>query len=219
MSPKKEISDIRREELTLAAMKCIATKGYDKVTLDDVTTEAGLSKGISTYYFKNREELLNSVIQRMWRNTVQITKELWALPEEVEDEEEVYRGVKRYYSDPNIDLIAVMRDGIKFLLLWFDENPHILKVILEFWCQAPRNPLIAELHNSMTPYIRNLSTIVINEGIKRGIFRKRDPRKAAYTLISAISGVAFNQIFSKGEYDHKTLEKDICDLVFDYLKV
>ncbi len=219
MSPKKEISDIRREELTLAAMKCIASKGYDKVTLDDVTTEAGLSKGISTYYFKNREELLNSVIQRMWRNAVQITKELWALPEEVDDEGEVYRGVRQYYSDPGIDLIAVMRDGIKFLLLWFDENPHVLKVVMEFWCQVPRNPLIAELHESMYPYTRNISAIVIDEGIKRGIFKKRDPEKAAYTLISAISGIAINQILDDGEYNHKTLEEDICDLVFDYLKV
>ncbi len=62
MTPRKEISDIRREELTQATLKCIADKGYDRVTLDDVTREAGLSKGIASYYFKNRDEMISETV-------------------------------------------------------------------------------------------------------------------------------------------------------------
>ena len=217
MSPKREISEIRREELTLAAMKCIALKGYDNVTLDDVTKEAGLSKGISTYYFKNRQELLNSVIQRMWQNIVDISRGIWNLPDKIDDEKTVYAQVKKYYSDPNTDLQEVIQNGIKFLLAWFDENPLILKVVLEFWCQIPRNPMISKLFQLTEPYIRNVSSIIIQEGIKRGVFKKRDPKRAAYVLTSAISGIAFTQIVNNGEYNHKTLEKDLCDFAFGYL--
>ncbi len=219
MSPKKEISEIRREELTLAAMKCIALKGYDRVTLDDVTTEAGLSKGISTYYFKNREELLNSVIQRMWQNIVDITRGIWNLPDKIEEEKKVYAQVKKYYSDPNIDLREVIRDGIKFLLVWFDENHLVLKVVLEFWCQIPRNPMISKLFQFTEPYFRNISMIIIKEGISRGVFKKRDPKRAAYVLTTAISGFAFTQVVNSGEYNHKALENDLCDFVFGYLLI
>ena len=84
MARKIEISAIRKEELTQAALKCMALKGYDRVTLDDVTKEAGLSKGIASYYFKNREELLVSVIRKMWENIEGFTREIWELPEETD---------------------------------------------------------------------------------------------------------------------------------------
>ena len=87
MSPKIGISDIRREELTQAAMECIANKGYDRVTLDDVTKEAGLSKGIASYYFRNREELLVSVIEKMSAQIEELTIKIWGLPEDTKDKE------------------------------------------------------------------------------------------------------------------------------------
>ena len=217
MAPTREISDIRREELTLAAMKCIANKGYDRVTLDDVTTEAGLSKGISTYYFKNREELLNSVIQRMWYDTVEVSRGIWNLPEQIRDEKKVYSQVRKYYSDPQIDLAAFMKNGIKFLMSWFDDHPHVLRVLLEFMCQVHRNDMITGFYDRTMPRIRNISSIIIREGIKRGLFKRRDPKRAAYVLTSAISGLAINQSLSSGEYDIKALEKDITDLVLGYL--
>jgi AcrR family transcriptional regulator len=217
MARKIEISEIRKEELTQAALKCMALKGYDRVTLDDVTKEAGLSKGIASYYFKNREELLVSVIQKMWENVLGFTRAIWELPAEADEEETVYNRVKKYYSNPKIDLLALMKDGIRFLITTFDENPYVLRVIMEFWCQVPRNKIITELNDSMHSFNLNISAIIIQEGIKRGIFKKRNPQLAAYTLICAIVGVAFNHAINKGKLDSKKLEKEVSELVFGYL--
>ena len=89
MARKTEISEIRKQELTQAALKCMALKGYDRVTLDDVTREAGLSKGIASYYFKNREELLISVIYKMWETAEGYTRAIWEIPQQTDDPEEV----------------------------------------------------------------------------------------------------------------------------------
>jgi len=217
MARKTEISEIRKEELTQAALKCMALKGYDRVTLDDVTKEAGLSKGIASYYFKNREELLVSVIQKMWENIMGFTREIWELPAHVEEEEALYSLVKKYYSNPKIDPVTIMKDGIRFLFTIFDENPFVLRVIMEFWCQVPRNKMITELNDSMHGFIINISAIIIQEGMKRGIFKKRNPQVAAYTLVAAIVGVAFNHAINKGNLDSKKLEKEVSDLFFGYL--
>ena len=217
MSPKTEISDIRREELTRAAMKCIADKGYDRVTLDDVTKEAGLSKGIASYYFKNREELLVSVIQRIWDDLVDMTKRALDIPEKLEKDEELYNGVKKYFSTQKFDIITVMKESVRFLLHWIDKNSHVVKVILEFYCQVPRNPMITELNINMHKHIRNLSAILIQEGIKRGIFKKRNPQLTAYLLVSTVIGLALNQVIYEREFDNKKLEKDFNDMVHDYL--
>ena len=217
MGRKTEISEIRKEELTQAALKCMALKGYDRVTLDDVTKEAGLSKGIASYYFKNREELLVSVIQKMWENVLGFTRGIWELPVEVEEQEAVYSLVKKYYSNPKIDPVTVMKDGIRFLFTIFDEDPYVLRVIMEFWCQVPRNKMITELNDSMHSFIINISAIIIQEGMKRGVFKKRNPQLAAYTLVAAIVGVAFNHAINKGNLDSKKLEKEVSELVFGYL--
>jgi len=149
MAPKTEISEIRKEELTQAALKCTARKGYDRVTLDDVTKEAGLSKGIASYYFKNRDELLISIIHKMWRNLSAYSREIWNLPDQTDDPEEIYTYVREYYSNPRTDLIAMIKGGIRILISAYDDNPNIWRVIAEFWCQIPRNKMITELNNSM----------------------------------------------------------------------
>jgi TetR/AcrR family fatty acid metabolism transcriptional regulator len=217
MARKTEISEIRKEELTQAALECMALKGYDRVTLDDVTKEAGLSKGIASYYFKNREELLISVIHKMWENVVGFTRAVWEVPDQTGDPEEVYRLMREYYSNPKTDLIAMIKDGIKLLISIYDENPHILRVIVEFWCQVPRNRMITDLNHSMHEFLMRTTAIILQEGAKRGIFKKRNPQVAAYTLISIVAGFAFNHVINKGGLDSKKLEKEFTDLVLGYV--
>ncbi len=48
----------RRDQLILATIKCIATKGLSGTTMADITTEAGLSLGIVNLHFKSKEKLL-----------------------------------------------------------------------------------------------------------------------------------------------------------------
>ena len=217
MARKTEISEIRKQELTQAALKCMALKGYDRVTLDDVTKEAGLSKGIASYYFKNREELLISVIYKMWETAEGFTRAIWEIPQQTDDPEEVQALMRDYYSNPKTDLIRMIKDAVTFLVSIFDDNPHVLRVILEFWCQVPRNQMITDLNKSMYDFIMRTTTIIIQEGAKRGIFKKRNPQVGAYTLVSIVTGFAFNHAINKGKLDSNKLERELSDLILSYL--
>lgn len=217
MAGKTEIRQIRKEELTQAALKCIALKGYDRVTLDDVTKEAGLSKGIASYYFKNREELLVSVIRKMWENVVGFTRAIWELADQTEDPEKVFAQIRQYYANPKVDLIERIREGVRLLFSILDGNPYVIRVIAEFWCQVSRNELITELNTSMQAFLVQTLAIIVQEGVKRGIFKKRHPELAAYTLMSTVVGFAFNHIINKGDLETKKLEKELADLILGYL--
>ena len=225
MKPKKEktpqrtrISDIRKKELTSAALRCIAIKGYDLVTLDDVAKEAGFSQGIALYYFKNREALLNSAVESIWDDLKSLTTSVWRIPDDVDDEEKIIEYVRNYYASPDIDFVGIIENGIKVLLQWFEDNPHTISVALEFWSQISRNPMINELKDTFQPYIRNTSAVVIQEGIKRGVFKKRDPQTAAHTILSVLSGFALSQVVTESKlYKIKDLEKDYTDLILGYL--
>lgn len=220
MAQRTKISDIRRKELTSAALRCISVKGYDRVTLDDVAKEAGFSQGIALYYFKNRDALLSSAIESIWDDLVDITRKVFKIPDDVQDEKKISDYVAKHYSNPEIDIISVVENGIKVLLLWFEDNPHIISVAVEYWSQVQRNPAITELKDTIQPYIRNISAVVIQEGIKRGIFQKRDPVIAAHTILSVISGFALSHLITReGDFDKEKLEKEYSDLILDYLRI
>ncbi len=216
---RTRISDIRRKELTEAALRCIAVKGYDRVTLDDVAKEAGFSQGIALYYFKNREDLLASSIESIWDGLKMLARTVWDIPEEVDKDDEIYEYVRKYFLDKNIDLISVIDNGIDIILNWLNENPHIIAVAMEFWSQVPRNPMIYEVKETIQPYALKTTAIVIQEGIKRGIFKKRDPDLAAHSLISVLSGFAFGLLVTSNDmFNIQDLGKEYKDIVFKYLR-
>ena len=58
----------------------------------------------------------------------------------------------------------------------------------------------------------------INQGIKRGIFKKRDPDYAANILLSLITGIAFAYAtINEQGFDSKRMEKELSNLIFGYL--
>ncbi len=215
---RASISDIRRDELTAAALKCIATRGYDRITLEDVAKESGSSQGNILYYFKNREALMVATAERIQTDMLEISRSIWGIPAGVEDEKKVHELIRERCSDDNIDFISVIRYGVKLLVRWYEDNPHLIAVGLELFCQIRRNPVIEKIRDNVNPYIRNASAVFIDEGMKLGHFKKRDPKYAAHMLLSLIAGFAFAHVTTReGEFDTDILEQELCDLIFGYL--
>ena len=100
---RKSITDIRRDELTSAALKCIVAKGFDRVTLEDVAIESGSSQGNLLYYFKNREALMTATSERIGDDMVETTLKIWGIPSEVKDEKKVHQLIKERCSEKNFD--------------------------------------------------------------------------------------------------------------------
>ena len=60
--PVQARSQKTRENLLKAALVMYEKKGYHKTTVDDIATEAGVSTGIAYRYFRNKKDILLSVI-------------------------------------------------------------------------------------------------------------------------------------------------------------
>lgn len=57
MGRRERERDRRREEITAAAQRVFAAKGYAAATMEDIASEAELSKGTLYLYFENKEAL------------------------------------------------------------------------------------------------------------------------------------------------------------------
>ena len=54
---QKERQDRSKEEICRAAMEEFGTLGYDKVTMERICGNHGISKGMMYHYYSNKDEL------------------------------------------------------------------------------------------------------------------------------------------------------------------
>lgn len=56
------VEQFRCQAIRDAAMRVVARKGYDHVTVQDIADEAGIAKGTVYLYFKSREDILQKTM-------------------------------------------------------------------------------------------------------------------------------------------------------------
>jgi AcrR family transcriptional regulator len=62
-----DIHAIRREQIIAVAERLIAHKGWAGTTFADICKEAGISNGVLTYHFKDKDEILYAVLEKVGR--------------------------------------------------------------------------------------------------------------------------------------------------------
>ena len=68
MAKRSLIEDIRRDQIIESAIASFAAYGYAKTTLDQIADVMDVSRGVITYYFKNKDALLTSVLNRILKS-------------------------------------------------------------------------------------------------------------------------------------------------------
>ena len=75
MVKKSLIEDIRKKQIIDSAIASIAAFGYVKTTLDQIASEADISKGVITYYFKSKDSLLSAVLNKILKSIKEYIEE------------------------------------------------------------------------------------------------------------------------------------------------
>ena len=90
--PVQARSQKTKEKLLKAALSMYEKKGYHKTTVDDISAEAGVSTGIAYRYFRNKKDILLSVISYGADNIESLAHiDKVDVPEEVTD-------IKQYFE-------------------------------------------------------------------------------------------------------------------------
>ncbi len=56
--PKVGMEPVRKNQVINATLECISESGFERLTLESVAKKAGISKGVVSYYFKGKEDLI-----------------------------------------------------------------------------------------------------------------------------------------------------------------
>ncbi|MEU2280927.1 helix-turn-helix domain-containing protein [Streptomyces sp. NPDC013178] len=76
MSPRsasvnEELRRRSRERLLQAAVELVSERGYDATTLGDITDRAGSARGLVSYYFPGKRQLVQSAVHRLMHRTLE----------------------------------------------------------------------------------------------------------------------------------------------------
>jgi AcrR family transcriptional regulator len=159
-------SEETRSRILEAAIKLFSRHGYNKASVDDICTEAGISKGAFYHHFESKQKLFLALLDGWLQSiddAIETSKDKTA-PETFMQMTEAF---------PN----------------FFEAAGEHLPMFLEFWLQASRDKKIWEA--SIAPYRRyhKYFTSLIKKGVEEGSFVEVDPELASRMIVSTAMGL------------------------------
>ncbi|REG94248.1 TetR/AcrR family transcriptional regulator [Algoriphagus antarcticus] len=190
-----------KEKLILdSAVSLFTSKGYLATRMEDVAKSAGISKGLTYFYFKNKEDLFMALTKKAF--------------DQFKDEfRDVYRSKGKsgleMLSDLMVKIVAfakanqVYYDAIlNFLdLLKKYNNPETRKLIDPKTMESVHFQKLLEIHHEPA----KIGSMMVSQGIKDGSIRAElQPEITFYTVWSMIIG--YEKMLGPIDYEGKDLK-------------
>jgi AcrR family transcriptional regulator len=187
--------DQRREELIKATFLEVSEKGYSAVTLQDIATRAGVSKGTTLYYFASKEDLflgaLEWLVERMHRRIHEAVAEV---------------------EDP----VGKIRAVLQTVFASAQESRQCFLAYSDFVSIGTRNKKFHDLNARFYHGCCSHDREIIAAGQRAGVFRAVDLDEASSLIRALVDGFMLQWFFSAEatfEDYHRRCER----IVLDYL--
>ena len=159
-----------KENILHTALRLFARDGYEAASVSDIAGELGITKGALYKHYKNKQDIFNSIVERMYQIDAERAKK-FEVPEETFD-----RSPEAYRNTDMDKITAFIEAQFHFLT----EDEFALNFRKMLILEQYRNPEIAELYQKClvsgpVSYIED----IFREMMERGIWDKSDPKQLA----------------------------------------
>lgn len=166
----------RRLALLKAAFREVAERGFSAVTLEDIAGRAGVSKGITLYYFDSKEALFRELFA-------------WLIDSIHARMREAVDGA----SDP----VEKVRALVALIFPSPSKNRAFFRAYIDFCGLAARKDSFREISERFYAGCRDIDRGIVEEGMRRGVFDLRDADEAASTLRAIFDGLMLQWLAEK----------------------
>ncbi|MED4753535.1 TetR/AcrR family transcriptional regulator [Brevibacillus choshinensis] len=191
--PKVGMEPKRRADVINATLACISIHGIDGMTLDKVAEYADCSKGVVTYYFKNKDNLTIEAFKSfMAYYGLKIESEIDPTMKAREMIDVTLKHILPRYRDDTEQRINVsLLDGIEKMVIPLEDQARLF---LQFFSKAVMDPNLQEVVSKS--YLADLEGIVkiFDYGNRTGQMSVEDSQSAAYGLLAMVVGLSFFRV-------------------------
>ncbi|MCA9874985.1 MAG: TetR/AcrR family transcriptional regulator [Ardenticatenaceae bacterium] len=186
---KPEALEARRNQILQAALKCFVDAGYHKTSVDDIASQAGLSKGSIYTHFESKHALLLTLLTRV----SQVTDLPGILGAETTTEQEKFSAVLE-------GIISYVQSGD------FQDYAALLMVA---WREAQSDLAIRQTVAGLYAGMRGGFSQLIQQGIESGQIEPIDARSFASILIAIFDGLMIQAMVDDQAIDWQAVAETI----------
>lgn len=194
----KQIASYRKRQITRAAYEIIAEKGYYNFTMMDIAKRAGVSSGLIHHYFKDKENMLVTLLREM-QNNVRLSLER-ALEREADPKEKL--GI---FVDQGFNLVENEREYIY--------------VTFDFLTQIKFNERMQRILSKLYRGYRESLTLILREGKEKGIFRDVDEHYLSTIFSSILLGLEQQYIVDNTAFFYREYAARVKKFIFDMVLI
>lgn len=176
MSPKPDVSEKRKSQIITAAQKVFSKLGFHNARMSDIADETGLSKGTLYLYFESKDQIIISLLEKLFEPELQELRKLI-------DQESPARDRILHYTER---VIKDMQRSMKWM-----------PVAYEFLSLAFRRDTVQKVLKKYYREHMKIMVPIIEQGIDRGEFKAHDPQKAAIALGAIYEGTALLWVYDQ----------------------
>ena len=169
---KEEEYLARRNEILDAALRLVYSKGYDKMTIQDILDQLHMSKGAFYHYFDSKAAVLEAVVERMAT-------------------EQVKPMFLSIVQDPQLPALEKLHQYFYMSTNWKTSNKAFLIALMKNWYSdenaLARQKMLTRTAEQMGPFF----TEIIKQGVREGVFSTPYPEVASEVTINLMYDLAY----------------------------
>ncbi|MEN8193161.1 MAG: TetR/AcrR family transcriptional regulator [Bacteroidota bacterium] len=198
MTRKEREKELRKHEITKAALKLFSQKGYKATTLDEIAEESEFGKGTIYNYFTSKEDIYREIIF----STLELHKKLIYTIDQEKD------NLYDFILELNNQLIRFSLNNREAFLLFIFTEMHLSH------SNSPEIMKIMDDHqNLMNDFFINKA----EEAIKRKEIRKIDPQRTIRIYRGIVSNYLY-ELLMKDRLNEDDIDYEaefIADIIFN----
>lgn len=178
---RANITAIRRREIIDATVRVMAARGWSETSIDEITREAGVSRGLISYHFKDKNELLSGVLERS---------------------REIFSDAVAAAVAASTDPVEQMRLATRAAILQARDDPVAFEVFLNFSANGATDPGLHAQVQQLYQHFREVTAQAIGRGQESGRYsRGLDANSAAASHQGTIIGIALQWLLDPGAFE------------------
>jgi AcrR family transcriptional regulator len=187
-------SEETRGRILDAAIKRFSISGYDSASVDDICSQAGVSKGAFYHHFPTKQAVFLALLQG-WLTMIDMGMDATR---------------KETVPETLLHLTSL-------LPAVFASAEDRLPTFLEFWLQASRDEAVWQATISPYRHYHEHFTKLVEDGINEGSLKPVDPKVAAQLIVSLAVGLLLQGVMDPHGADWELTSRESMKILMNGL--
>jgi len=183
-----------RSRILDAAVKRFAIAGYDAASVDEICTEAGVSKGAFYHHFPTKQAVFLALMQG-WLAMIDL-------------------GMEAVHQDSVPETLVTMTDLLPGV---FAAAENRLPMFLEFWLQASRDETVWKAIIAPYRHYQEHFSKLIQAGMDEGSLKPVEPKVAAQVIVSLAVGLVLQGVLDPHGADWEKAARESMQILMNGL--